>query len=90
MEKYHSCCPDFEKDKECENYRLMSLTLFSDKFLECIIVGIINKYTEKEKSDQKSQNSFIKNKSCQTNFISSFDGVTALISSTRKCFREFT
>ena len=64
--------PIFKKEKKEDpnNYCPVSLTSIPGKILEKIIKQIVCNYFESNVVITRSQHSFFKNKSCQTNLIS--------------------
>ena len=66
----------FKKSKKAEagNYRSVNLTSIPGKFLEQIIKSSFCKHLENNALITINQHGFIKNKSCQTNLISCFNG----------------
>lgn len=61
------------------NYGWISLTRLPEKLLEQIINQSICKNLEDERVITSCRHGLIKNKQCQTNFISFFDGVNSLV-----------
>jgi len=73
-----SVTPVFKKGKkeDQENYRLISLTSISGKVIEQLILDVIIKQVEEKKVIRSSQHGFTKGKSCLTNLIPFYDGIT--------------
>ncbi|PKU35296.1 hypothetical protein llap_14400 [Limosa lapponica baueri] len=71
--------PVFKKGKKEDlgNYRLVSLT--SGKMMKRLLLGIISKHMEEKKAIRSSQHRFNKGKSCLTNLIAFYDGMTGWI-----------
>ncbi|PKU36604.1 rna-directed dna polymerase from mobile element jockey- hypothetical protein [Limosa lapponica baueri] len=72
--------PVFKKCKKEDpgNYKPVSLTSIPGKMMEWLILGIISKHMEENKAIS-SQHGFTKGKSCLTNLISFYDGMTGWI-----------
>jgi len=70
--------PVFKKGKEEDpvNYRTISLTSILGKMMEQLILEIIIKQVEENKAIRSSQHGFTKGKSCLTNLIAFYDGIT--------------
>ncbi|PKU40459.1 rna-directed dna polymerase from mobile element jockey- hypothetical protein [Limosa lapponica baueri] len=70
--------PVFKKGKKKDpgNYRPVSLTSIPGKVMERLILGAILEHMEEKKAIRSSQHGFTKGKSCQTNLIASYDGMT--------------
>ncbi|PKU35648.1 rna-directed dna polymerase from mobile element jockey- hypothetical protein [Limosa lapponica baueri] len=70
--------PVFKKGKKEDpgNYRLVSLTSIPGKMMERLFLGIISKHMEEKKAIRSSQHQFTKGKSCLTNLIAFYDGMT--------------
>jgi len=71
--------PVFKKGKKGDpgNYRPVNLTSIPGKVMEQLILDVINKQVEEKKVIRSSQHGFIKGKSCLTNPIAFYDGMTA-------------
>ncbi|GAB0183596.1 mitochondrial enolase superfamily member 1 [Grus japonensis] len=67
------------KKEDPGNYRPVSLTSIPGKVMEQLILGIINKHVEKKKVIGSGQHGFIKGKSCLTNLIVFYDGMTGWV-----------
>jgi len=69
--------PIFKKGKKDDpwNYKLVSLTSIPVKVMEHLILEVINKQVE-EKKVISSQYGFTKGKSCLTNLIAFYHGMT--------------
>lgn len=65
--------------RHCANISQMRLTLISDEILEPIIKEIISEYLKERTHTAQFQYGFTQTKSCQTNWISSFNRVSSLI-----------
>jgi len=76
-----SVTPIFKKGKKDYpgNNRPVSLTSILGKVMEQLILEVINKQVEEKKIIRSSQHGFIKGKSCLTNLISFYDGVTGWV-----------
>jgi len=73
--------PVFKKGKKEDlgNYRLVSLTSIPGKMMVQLILEIINKQVEEKKVIRNSQHGFTKGKSCLTNLIAFYDGMTGWV-----------
>jgi len=76
-----SVTPIFKKGKKEDlgNYRLVSLTSIPAKVMEQLILEVINKQVKEKKVIRSSQHGFIKGKSCLTNLIAFYDGMTGWV-----------
>ena len=70
--------PVFKKGKKEDlgNYRPVSLTSIPEKVMEQLILELIIKQVEEKKVIRTSQHGFTKGKSCLTDLIASYDGMT--------------
>ncbi|PKU33295.1 rna-directed dna polymerase from mobile element jockey-like [Limosa lapponica baueri] len=77
--------PVFKKGKEEDpgNHRPVSLTSTPGKMMEGLVLGIISKHMEEKKAIRSSQHGFTKGKSCLTNLIAFYDGMTGWIDERR-------
>ncbi|PKU37921.1 rna-directed dna polymerase from mobile element jockey- hypothetical protein [Limosa lapponica baueri] len=73
--------PVFKKGKKEDlgNYRPVSFTSIPGKMMERLILDIISKHMEDKKAIRSSQDGFSKGKSCLTNLIAFYDGITGWI-----------
>ncbi|PKU45964.1 rna-directed dna polymerase from mobile element jockey- hypothetical protein [Limosa lapponica baueri] len=73
--------PVFKKSKKEDlgNYRPVSLTSITGKMMEWLVLGVISKHVEETKAIRSSQHGFTKGKSCLTNLIAFYDGMTGWI-----------
>jgi len=73
--------PVFKKGKKEDpgNYRLVSLTSIPGKVMEQLILKVIIKQVEEKKVIRSSQHGFTKGKSCLTNLIAFYDGMTGWV-----------
>jgi len=77
--------PIFKKGKKEDpvNYRLVSLTSIPGKMMELLILEVIIKEAEEKKFIRSSQHGFTKGKSCLTNRIAFYHGMTGWIDERR-------
>jgi len=80
-----SVTPFFKKGKKEHpgNYRPVSLTSIPGKMMEQLILEVIIKQVEEKKVIRSSQHGFTKRKSCLTNLILFYDGVTGWVAEGR-------
>ncbi|PKU43089.1 rna-directed dna polymerase from mobile element jockey- hypothetical protein [Limosa lapponica baueri] len=71
------------KEEDPGNYRLVSLTSIPGKVMERLILGAISEHMEEKKAIRSSQHEFTKRKSCQTNLIAFYDGMTGWLDEKR-------
>ena len=76
-----SVTPVFNKGKKEDpgNYRAVSITSIPGKMMQQLILEVIIKQVEEEKVIRSSQHGFTKGKSCLTNLIASYDGMTGWV-----------
>ncbi|GAB0178743.1 mitochondrial enolase superfamily member 1 [Grus japonensis] len=71
------------KKEDSGNYRPVSLTSIPEKVMEQIILGVISKPVEEKKVMGSGQHGFTKGKSCLTNLIAFYDGMTGWVDEER-------
>ncbi|PKU36215.1 rna-directed dna polymerase from mobile element jockey- hypothetical protein [Limosa lapponica baueri] len=78
--------PVFKKGKNENpgNYRLVSRASILGKMMEQLILGVISKHMKEKKAIRSSQHGFTKGKSCLTNLIAFYDGMTGWIEEGRE------
>jgi len=71
----------FKKGKKEDpgNYRPVSLTSIPGKVIKQLILEVIKKQVEEKKVIRSSQHGFTKGKSCLTNLIAFYDGMTSWV-----------
>jgi len=76
-----SITPIFKKGKKEDprNYRLVSLTSIPGKVMQQFILDAICKQVEEKQVIRTSQHGFTKGKSCLTNLIAYYDGMTSWV-----------
>jgi len=73
--------PVFKKGKKEDpgNYRSVSLTSIPGKVIEQLILEVTIKQVEEKKAIRSSQHGFTKEKSCLTNLIAFYNGMTGWV-----------
>ena len=75
-----SVTPVFKKGKEdLGNYRPVNLTSVPGKMMEQLVLDAISKQLEEKKIIRKSQHGFTKGKSCSTNLITLYGGISSWV-----------
>jgi len=87
--------PVFKKGKKEDpgNYRPVSLTSILGKMMEQLILEVIIKQKEEKNVIRRSQHGFTKGKSCLTNLIAFYDGMTGWVDEGRAVdvvYRDFS
>jgi len=67
------------KKEDPGNYRPVSLTSIPGKMMEQLILEVVIKQMEEKKAIRSSQHGFTKEKSCLTNLISFYNGMTGWV-----------
>jgi len=77
--------PIFKKGKKEDpgNYKPVNLTSIPGKVMEQLILEVIIKQVEERKVIRSSQHGFIKGKSCLTNLIAFYNGMTGWVDEAR-------
>ncbi|KAK4824150.1 hypothetical protein QYF61_011228 [Mycteria americana] len=79
--KLANVMPIYKKGRKEDpgNYRPVSLTSVPGKVMEQIILSAITRHVQDNQGIRPSQHGFMKDRSCLTNLISSYDKVTRLV-----------
>ncbi|PKU45277.1 rna-directed dna polymerase from mobile element jockey- hypothetical protein [Limosa lapponica baueri] len=71
------------KEEDLGNYKPVSLTSIPGKVMKQLILDVISKHVEEKKVIRSGQHGFTKGKSCLTDLIAFYDGITSSVDERR-------